>query len=242
MIRLGVNIDHVATVRQARRAVAPDPVAAAVFAMLGGADGITAHLREDRRHIQDRDVRLLLEVVTRRLNLELAAVEAIIDIAVQVKPDEATLVPERRAELTTEGGLDVVAHRDAVRRSMERLAAAGIEISLFIDPDPRQIETAKLLGARAVEIQTARYAEAKTEADRQRELKILEEASRFVKQQGLHLHMGHGLNYTNVQAVARIPGLEELNIGHSIVAQAVLVGMEQAVRNMKEAIQQHHCG
>ncbi len=236
MIRLGVNIDHVATVRQARRAEEPDPVAAAVLALLGGADGITVHLREDRRHIQDRDVHLLRQVVTRRLNLEMAAVDAIVDIACAVKPDEATLVPERRQELTTEGGLDVVTHQETVRRAIDRLAPAGIEISLFIDPDPLQIETAKVLGARAVELQTARYSEARTADDRRRELQTLEEATAFAKDQGLQVHLGHGLNYTNVQAVARIPGVEELNIGHSIIARAVLVGMERAVRDMKEAI------
>jgi pyridoxine 5-phosphate synthase len=236
MIRLGVNIDHVATVRQARRAHEPDPVAAAVLALLAGADGITVHLREDRRHIQDRDVRLLRPIVTNRLNLEMAAADAIVDVACEVKPDEATLVPERREELTTEGGLDVVAHQKTVARAMERLKAAGIEVSLFLDPDQRQIETAKLLGARAVEIQTARYSEARTPADCQRELMLLKEAADFARQLGLHIHMGHGLNYTNVKAVAHIPGVEELNIGHSIVARAVLVGMERAVREMKEAI------
>ena len=236
MIRLGVNIDHVATVRQARRAAEPDLVAAAVLALLGGADGITVHLREDRRHIQDRDVRLLRPLVTHRLNLEMAAVDAIVDIACDVKPDEATLVPERRQELTTEGGLDVVAHQQVVGEAVSRLRAAGIEVSLFIDPDPRQIETAKLLGARAVEVQTARYSEARTEADRHRELRALEEAAGYARSHGLHLHLGHGLDYHNVQAVARIPGVEELNIGHSIVSRAVLVGMERAVREMKEAI------
>ncbi len=237
MIRLGVNIDHVATVRQARRADEPDPVAAAVLALLGGADGITVHLREDRRHIQDRDVRLLRQVVTRRLNLEMAAVDAIVDIACEVKPDEATLVPERREELTTEGGLDVVTHEKPVARAVERLHQAGIAVSLFIDPDARQIETARLLGVKAVEIQTARYAEARTAADQERELSALREAATFVAERGLHLHFGHGLNYHNVQAVARLPGAAELNIGHSIVARAVLVGMERAVREMKEAIQ-----
>jgi pyridoxine 5-phosphate synthase len=237
MIRLGVNIDHVATVRQARRADEPDPVAAAVLAILGGADGITVHLREDRRHIQDRDVRLLRPLVTRRLNLEMAAVDTIADIACEIKPDEATLVPEKRAELTTEGGLDVVANETTIARIMERLKWAGISVSLFVDPDSRQIETARLLGADAVEIQTARYSEAKTPADRERELAALEEASAFVKEQKLHLHMGHGLDYWNVQPlVSRIPTVEELNIGHSIVARAVLVGMERAVREMKEAI------
>ncbi len=236
MIRLGVNIDHVATLRQARRAQEPDPVAAAVLALLGGADGITVHLREDRRHIQDRDVRLLRQTVTERLNLELAAAHEIVTIACEIKPDEATLVPERRQELTTEGGLDVVTHRDAVGRAVERLAAAGMEISLFIDPDPRQIEASKLLGAKAVEIQTARYSEARTPADRERELTALKEAASFARQQGLHIHLGHGLNYTNVQAVCRIDGVEELNIGHSIVSRAVLIGMERAVREMKDAI------
>jgi pyridoxine 5-phosphate synthase len=237
MIRLGVNIDHVATVRQARRAAEPDPVTAAVLALLGGADGITVHLREDRRHIQDRDVRVLRTVLSGRLNLEMAAVEAITDIACEVKPDEATLVPERREELTTEGGLDVVANQKAVGRAVERLKGAGVEASLFVDPDERQIEMARLLGAVAVEIQTARYSETRAPADRARELAALREATAFARQQGLHVHMGHGLNYCNVQAVACIPGVEELNIGHSIVARAVLVGMERAVREMKEAIQ-----
>ncbi|HYT88259.1 MAG TPA: pyridoxine 5'-phosphate synthase [Gemmataceae bacterium] len=236
MIRLGVNIDHVATVRQARRAAEPDPVQAAVLALLGGADGITIHLREDRRHIQDRDVRLLRSVVTHRLNLEMAAVDAIVDIACEVKPDEATLVPERREELTTEGGLDVVAHQKTVGPAMQRLKAAGIEVSLFVDPDDRQIEMAKLLGAKAVEIQTARYAEARTAAAREHELTQLRESATFARQHGLHVHLGHGLNYCNVQAVTRLPGVEELNIGHSIVSRAVLVGMERAVREMKEAI------
>jgi pyridoxine 5-phosphate synthase len=236
MVRLGVNIDHVATVRQARRAPEPDPVAAGVLAVLGGADGITVHLREDRRHIQDRDVMLLRQLTLPRLNLEMAAVDAIVDVACAVRPDEATLVPERRQELTTEGGLDVVANQAAVGRAVQRLAAAGIHVSLFIDPDARQIEQARLLGAQAVELQTARYSEARTPEERCRELATLVQASAFARDQGLHLHMGHGLTYTNVQGVARISGLEELNIGHSIVARALLVGMERAVRDMKEAI------
>src|SRR5437870_2554173 len=189
MIRLGVNIDHVATVRQARRAAEPDPVAAALLAILGGADGITIHLREDRRHIQDRDLHLLRQTVTIRLNLELAAVEGIVDIACAVKPDEATLVPERRQELTTEGGLDVVANQQAVGDAVKRLAAAGMEVSLFIDPHPHQIEMAKLLGAKAVEIQTARYSEAKTHADRERELEALQESARFAREHGLQIHL-----------------------------------------------------
>lgn len=236
MIRLGVNIDHVATVRQARRAQEPDPLAAAVLALLGGADGITVHLREDRRHIQDRDVRLLRQLVTTRLNLEMAAVDAIAAIACEVKPDEATLVPERRQELTTEGGLDVVTHQETIGPIIQRLRAARIEVSLFVDPDAQQITAAKLLGAKAVEIQTARYSEARTEADCRRELKALEEAAVYAQEQGLHIHMGHGLTYTNVQLITRLPGVEELNIGHSIVSRAVLVGMERAVREMKDAI------
>src|SRR5262249_6859810 len=221
MVRLGVNVDHVATVRQARRANEPDPVAASVLALLGGADGITVHLREDRRHIQERDVRTLREVVTQRLNLEMAAVDEIADLACVIQPDEVTLVPERREELTTEGGLDVVAHKATIARLVLRLAAAGLEVSIFVDPDLHQIETAKLLGAKAVEIQTARYSEAQTARAREKELINLRDASAFARTQGLHVHMGHGLNYTNVTAVAAIPEVEELNIGHSIVSRAV---------------------
>jgi pyridoxine 5-phosphate synthase len=238
MIRLGVNIDHVATIRQARRGVEPDPVAAAVLALLGGADGITIHLREDRRHIQDRDLRALRPVVTNRLNLEMAAVETIADLACEAKPDEATLVPERRQELTTEGGLDVVANEQAVARVVKRLQEAGIEVSLFIDPSEPQIALAGQLGAQAVEIQTASYSEARTPDERHYELEKLHQAAELARALGLHVHLGHGLNYHNVQAVAAIPGVEELNIGHSIVSRAVLVGMLQAVRDMKEAILQ----
>ena len=238
MIRLGVNIDHVATLRQARRGVEPDPVAAAVLAILGGADGITIHLREDRRHIQDRDLRLLRPVVTHRLNLEMAAVDAVVDLACEVKPDEATLVPERREELTTEGGLDVIRNEAAVQKAIDRLRDAGIEVSLFIDPDPAQAETSRRLGAAAVELQTASYSEAKTPAQRQAELEKLAKVARQANVMGLHVHMGHGLNYHNVQAVAAIAEVEELNIGHSIVSRAVLVGLERAVRAMKEAIRE----
>ena len=237
MIRLGVNIDHVATVRQARRGHEPDPVAAAVLAQLGGADGITVHLREDARHIQKRDVRILRETITHGLNLEMAAVDEIVAFACEIKPDQATLVPERREELTTEGGLDVVANRATVASAVQRLKAAGIHVAIFIDPDVIQIETCKLLGAEAVEIQTARYSEARTHAACERELAALQEAGAFVREHKLHLHMGHGLNYTNVkQLIKRITCLEELNIGHSIVSRAVLVGMERAVREMKEAM------
>jgi pyridoxine 5-phosphate synthase len=209
---------------------------AATLAILGGADGITVHLREDRRHINDRDVRLLRQVVTHRLNLEMSVANEIVAIACEVKPDEATLVPERRQELTTEGGLDVVAHQKAVAAAMEKLHKAAIEVSLFVDPDQRQIEMAKLLGAKAVEIQTARYSEAHSHADRQRELTLLRESADYAHQHGLAVHLGHGLNYFNVQGVVRIPHVEELNIGHSVVSRAVLVGMERAVREMKEAM------
>ncbi len=238
MIRLGVNIDHVATLRQARRADEPDPVAAAVLALLGGADGITVHLREDRRHIQERDLRLLRPLVTNRLNLEMASLEAIADLACEVKPDECTLVPERREELTTEGGLDVVAHEAAVAGVVRRLKACDIHVSLFIDPNAVQIHAARMLGVHAVEIQTARYSEAKTKAAHEEELAALKEAAILARDQGLHVHMGHGLNYTNVQPVSAIAEVEELNIGHSIVSRSLLVGMERAVRDMKEAIRQ----
>ncbi len=240
MIRLGVNIDHVATVRQARRANEPDPVAAAVLATLGGADGITVHLREDRRHIQDRDVYLLRETVTTRLNLEMAAYDEIIEIALKVKPDEATLVPEKRQELTTEGGLDVTANVASVSAAVDRLKAAGIHVSLFIDPDPRQIEAAHRLKADAIEFQTASYSEARGEPAVNGELEKLRSGTAQAVGLGLHVHMGHGLNYWNVQPVVRIAGVEELNIGHSIVSRAVLVGMERAVREMKRVMQEHY--
>jgi pyridoxine 5-phosphate synthase len=234
-IRLGVNIDHVATVRQARRAEEPDTVSAAVLALLGGADGITVHLREDRRHIQDRDVRALRPFVP-RLNLELAAVDEIVTIACEVRPQEATLVPEKRQELTTEGGLDVTANEAAVGKAVGRLLAAGIEVSIFVDPDPKQIDVSQALGAKAVEIQTARYSEARTAEAVERELDALRTACGHARDRGLAVHLGHGLNYVNVRPVVRIPGVQELNIGHSIVARAVLVGMERAVREMKEAM------
>jgi len=241
MIRLGVNIDHVATVRQARRAKEPDPVAAAVLAILGGADGITIHLREDRRHIQDRDLHVLRQTVAPPviLNLEMAAVDAIVDIACSARPEQITLVPERREELTTEGGLDVVAHRSAVAKAADRLRAANISVALFIDPDERQIDASRELGATAIEIQTATYSESKTPDEFRRNLAVLERATAHAVRSGLHVHMGHGLNYINVRPIVRIAGVEELNIGHSIVSRAVLVGMERAVREMKQAMTQH---
>ena len=239
MIRLGVNIDHVATVRQARRAQEPDPVAAAVLATLGGADGITVHLREDRRHIQDRDVYLLRETVATRLNLEMACSDEIVSIALKVRPEEATLVPEKREELTTEGGLDIIATEPATRSAIDRLKSAGIHVSLFIDPALTQVDQAKKLGADAIEFQTASYSEAVGAAAIAVELMKLERATNQAVGLGLHVHMGHGLNYQNVKPIVRIAGVEELNIGHSIVSRAVLVGMERAVREMKLVMQEH---
>jgi pyridoxine 5-phosphate synthase len=238
MPRLGVNIDHVATLRQARGGREPDPVWAAVLAELGGADGITVHLREDRRHIQDRDLQLLRETVRVRLNLEAAAAPEIVAIAIAVRPDQVTFVPERRAELTTEGGLDVVGQRERVAEAVARCRDAGLEVSLFIDPDEAQVEASAALGAVAVELHTGRYADAPTAAARTQELDALARAGAAARAAGLALHAGHGLNYQNVGAVAALPGMAELNIGHSIVARAVLVGLERAVREMREYISQ----
>jgi pyridoxine 5-phosphate synthase len=235
MPELGVNIDHVATLRQARKTHEPDPAAAAVLAELGGADSITIHLREDRRHIQDRDVRVLRDTVTIKLNLELSVADEIVGMACQVKPDQATIVPERREEVTTEGGLDVVTHRDATARAVERLRSAGIVVSLFLDPDPRQIELARQLNVDAVELHTGQYALARGSVQHE-QLIALTNAGKRVGDLGLHLHAGHGLNYHNVIPVARIANMIELNIGHAIIARAVLVGLERAVREMKELI------
>jgi pyridoxine 5-phosphate synthase len=236
MPKLGVNIDHVATIRQARRTVEPDPVWAAALAELAGADGITVHLREDRRHIQDRDLRVLRETVRVKLNLEMAASEEITRIALDVRPEQCTLVPEKRAEVTTEGGLDVLGNRERVRRCADQLLAAGIEVSLFIDPAEDQIIASRELGVQAVELHTGCYADAATETARLEELNALITAACTAHREALTLHMGHGLTYRNVVPVARIPGVCELNIGHSIVSRAVLVGMERAVREMKELI------
>lgn len=236
MAELGVNIDHVATVRQARRTNEPDPVWAATLAELGGADGITLHLREDRRHIQDRDLRVLRETVTVKLNLELAAEPAIVRIACDSKPDQATLVPEKREEVTTEGGLDLLAHKQRVADAIAQLRDAGIGISLFLDPDFKQLDAAKQLGADAVELHTGEYALAAGAKEQAAELAKLVAAGEHVRSLGLTLHAGHGLTYRNVKPVAAIAGMSELNIGHSIVARALMVGFEQAVREMKRLI------
>ncbi|MBQ18841.1 MAG: pyridoxine 5'-phosphate synthase [Planctomycetaceae bacterium] len=237
MPALGVNIDHVATIRQARRTIEPDPVWAAALAELGGADGITIHLREDRRHIIDRDVRALKESVQVKLNLEMAAEEEIIGIALETKPGQCTLVPEKREEITTEGGLDVVGQKDRLGDAIRRLQQAGIEVSLFVDPVADQINASHELGADAIELHTGAYAEAKTPEAVDREFESLVAAAQTTCDAGLVLHMGHGLTYRNVSRVAAIPGICEFNIGHSIVARAVLVGLERAVREMKSLVQ-----
>jgi pyridoxine 5-phosphate synthase len=237
MAELGVNIDHVATVRQARRTNEPDPVWAATLAQLGGADGITLHLREDRRHIQDRDLRILRETVTVKLNLELACNPDVVAMACEIRPDQATLVPEKREEVTTEGGLDIIGAKDRVADTIRRLRDAGIVVSLFLDPDEQQLAAAAKLGAQAVELHTGVYANATGDESRQAaELATLRRAGELVVSSGLTLHAGHGLTYRNVKPIAAIAGMTELNIGHSIVARAIMVGFEQAVREMKKLI------
>ncbi len=236
--RLGVNVDHVATLRQVRRATYPDPVAAAVMAELAGADQITIHLREDRRHIQERDLQVLRKTVTTRLNLEMAVAQEMLRTAYEVKPDMVTLVPERREELTTEGGLDVVSGREGVRKAVKTLKDAEIEVSLFIDPDLDQVKAAHRAEAHAVELHTGRYCDARLASDRRRELNRILDATKAASKLGLKVAAGHGLNYQNVLPVAAIAEIEELNIGHAIVAHAVLVGMERAVREMKELLRQ----
>jgi pyridoxine 5-phosphate synthase len=236
--RLGVNVDHVATLRQARRATYPDPVTAAALAELAGADQITIHLREDRRHIQDRDLLVLRKTVSTRLNLEMAAAQEMVKIAYEVKPDMVTLVPERREELTTEGGLDAVGGRDHVRRVVKTLRDADIEVSLFIDADLDQVKAAHRAEANTVEFHTGRYCDARLAVDRRKELARLLDACKAAAKLGLQVAAGHGLNYQNVLPVAAIAEIEELNIGHAIVSRAVLVGLERAVREMKELLEQ----
>lgn len=236
--RLGVNVDHVATLRQVRRATYPDPVAAALMAELAGADQITIHLREDRRHIQERDLQVLRRTVTTRLNMEMAVAQEMLRIAYEAKPDMVTLVPERREELTTEGGLDVVSGREAVRKAVKTLRDAEIEVSLFIDPDLDQVKAAHRAEAHAVELHTGRYCDARLASDRRRELNRIVDACKSAAKLGLKVAAGHGLNYQNVLPIAAIAEIEELNIGHSIVAHALLVGMERAVREMKALLRQ----
>jgi pyridoxine 5-phosphate synthase len=231
-LHLGVNVDHVATLRQARGTRYPDPLFAALIAEKAGADSITVHLREDRRHIQDRDVRICKEALQTRVNLEMAATEEMVDIACDVQPSDCCLVPERRAEITTEGGLDVASQTASLQAMIARLSEARIRVSLFIDPDERQIDAAVAVGAPVVELHTGAYADAHG-AEQAREFNRVQRAARYAAKQGLTVHAGHGLNYHNVQAIARIPEIVELNIGHSIVARAVIDGMAAAVADMK---------
>ncbi len=236
MALLGVNIDHVATVREARKTNEPDPVWAASLAELGGADGITLHLREDRRHIQERDLHLLRQTVAVKLNLELACDDEVLRIAGEAKPYQATLVPERREEVTTEGGLDAAGQHLRVAAAVKRLQDAGIVVSLFLDPDPQQIDAAVKMGAEAVELHTGAYARASERFGGDDELAALRHAAQHVTDAGLTLHAGHGLTYRNVKPIAAIADMRELNIGHSIIARAIMVGLEQAVRDMKRLI------
>lgn len=235
MAKLGVNVDHVATVRQARGGAAPDPVTAAAIAELAGADGITVHLREDRRHIQDRDVMLLRRTVQTHLNLEMAATDEMVAIAMKVVPDYVTLVPEKRQELTTEGGLDVVRYKEKLTRQIELLHQAGIIVSLFVDPDLEQLKASTRVRADYVEIHTGAYCEAKGKVQIA-ELTKIEEAIKAGKKLGLGVNAGHGLNYQNIRPIITLGGIEEYNIGHSIIARAVLVGLDRAVREMAELV------
>jgi pyridoxine 5-phosphate synthase len=233
-ILLGVNVDHIATVRQARGTRFPDPVYAAMIAEQSGADGITIHPREDRRHIQDRDVWIMKETLNTRMNLEMAVTESMLLLAEKVKPEHCCLVPEKREELTTEGGLDVAGQESRIRDACLRLAEAGMEVSLFIDADPRQIEAAHRCGAAAIELHTGQYAEAHHAAEQHRQLGILVDGAGLAHQLGLIVNAGHGLHYHNVQAIAGIPEINELNIGHSIVARALFTGLAEAVREMRD--------
>ena len=236
MIELGVNIDHVATIRQARRTYEPDPVWAAVEAHLAGADGITVHLREDRRHIQERDVRLLKDVLQTRMNFEMGVTDFMLDFAEQIRPEHICLVPETRQELTTEGGLDVAGQEERIRAAVQRLSKLGCEVSLFIDAEERQIEASRRIGAPAIELHTGRYADAHTPEEAARELARIRDGVACGLAHGLIVNAGHGLHYHNVEPVAAIAGVHELNIGHAIVAHALFVGFKGAVAEMKQLI------
>lgn len=247
-IRLGVNIDHVATIRQARLTRYPDPLQAALLAQQAGADGITLHLREDRRHIQDRDVRLLKELLQVPMNLEMAASPEMIEFACELKPEHCCLVPEKREELTTEGGLDVVSQEHEIAHACKQLSKAGIEVSLFIDPDKNQIDAAMHCQAPVIELHTGCYADAKTKTDQDHELQRIVEAAKYADKKSLIVNAGHGLHYHNVQAIAAIPEINELNIGHGIIAHALFVGLERAIKEMKALMVEarvsssHHSG
>jgi len=236
MVRLGVNVDHVATLRQARGGREPDPIAAAILADLGGADGIVVHLREDRRHIQERDLKLLRETVPNTLNLEMAVEESVAKIAIQVRPDKVTLVPERRQELTTEGGLAVAEHRDRIKVLIRALHDVQIPVSLFIDPDLHQIRAAQKVGADAIELHTGRYANSRDPLEIKKEFDVLLEGTKLAHKLGLEVNAGHGLTYHNIQPLMMIREIVEFNIGHSIISRAILVGLERAVREMKALV------
>lgn len=236
MARLAVNIDHVATLREARKGVEPDPIHAAVLAEIAGADGIIVHLREDRRHIQERDLRLLKDIVKTKLNLEMAATQDMVKIALDIKPDVATIVPEKRQELTTEGGLEVALNKDHLKAIILLLHDGGIKVSLFIDPDMEQIKAAHKINTDFIEIHTGRYANAKLQSDQDAEFENIVNTCKIAQKLGLGINAGHGLNYQNVKRLAQLKEIDEFNIGHSIVSKAVLVGMERAVREMKELI------
>ena len=236
MAKLGLNIDHVATVRQARGGMEPDPVTAAAIGEMAGAEGITIHLREDRRHIQDRDLEILRKTVKTKLNLEMAATQEMVRIALNVKPDQVTLVPEKRQELTTEGGLDVILNLKSVTDAVKRLRDGGIVTSLFVDPHQEQVKAANKSGADYIEIHTGAYADAETWKEREHELEAIDTAIKLARKVGMGVNAGHGLNYVNIKAIAALGGIEEYNIGHSIMARAMLTGMDRAVRDMVELI------
>jgi pyridoxine 5-phosphate synthase len=236
MAKLGLNVDHIATVRQARGGIEPDPVTAAALGELAGAEGITIHLREDRRHIQDRDLEILRRTVKTKLNLEMAATQEMVRIALKVKPEQVTLVPEKRQELTTEGGLDVIVHAKLITDAVKRLRDGGIVVSLFVDPNQEQIKAANKTGTDCIEIHTGAYAEAIGWPAQERELEAIDTAIKLARKVGLVVNAGHGLNYVNIKALAAIGGIEEYNIGHSIIARAMLVGLDRAVKDMVELI------
>ena len=235
-ILLGVNIDHIATVREARGTSYPDPVKAALDAEQAGADGITVHLREDRRHIQDRDIRVLREVMRTPMNFEMGVTEEMLSMAAEIRPENVCLVPETREELTTEGGLDVVAQEARLAAAIERLQNVGCEVSIFLDADEQQILAAKRVGATTIELHTGHYSESITPEDQEHQLRLIRQAAEFALKQGLTVNAGHGLHYHNVEPIAAIPGINELNIGHAIIAHALFVGFSSAVREMKEII------
>jgi pyridoxine 5-phosphate synthase len=236
-ILLGVNIDHVATLRQARGTIYPDPVQAALLAEQAGADAITLHLREDRRHIQERDVVMLIDMLQTRMNLEMAVTDEMLSIAERIKPADCCLVPERREELTTEGGLDIVSQKNRMKDACGRLADAGVRVSLFIDADEKQIEAAAECGVPVIEIHTGHFADATSPAEHDSELNKIITAVESGVQAGLHVNAGHGLHYHNVQEIAAIPDIKELNIGHAIIARSIFTGLEESVREMKRLMQ-----